>query len=84
MTHQCPTSPLFWICQCDANNVHFTDDDACVKCGRTEDNSPHADVESVRRAFPFIPLENIPVQTDSHSAVEDAFFAIRELIRKHT
>jgi hypothetical protein len=84
MTDRKPTSPLFWACQCDDQKVHFTDDDACIKCGRTEGDSPRADVESVRRAFPFLPLENIPVQTDSHSAVEDAFFAIRELIRKHT
>ena len=71
-----------------------------MRCGANEAESPDANVSVIQRFLPFIPIETIPQQTlqgiafvneatvhsgpEAQSRVEDAFFAIRELIREHT
>ena len=65
MTDRILTSPLFWRCKCDGDYIHFTDDNTCAKCGITESDSPHADVEAILKSFPFIPLEKIPQETEA-------------------
>lgn len=43
--------------------MHFTDDDTCTRCGRTESDSAFADVDVILRFFPYIPLKDIPQET---------------------
>jgi hypothetical protein len=63
MSGQVLRSPLFWKCKCKGDHIHFTDDDVCTHCGKTEGNLPHADVRSIRKFFPFVPLKKIPQDT---------------------
>jgi hypothetical protein len=94
------TSPLFWRCNCADKVIHFSDDDVCERCGASEEESPDANVSLIQRFLPFIPVEKIPQQTlhgivfagneivhsgpEAQSCVEDAFFALRALIRDNT
>jgi hypothetical protein len=49
-------------------------------------HSPYSELEEIQKFFPFIPLKIIPRENgrDTCSGIEEAFFAIRELIRDHT